>query len=735
MDHHQFEKLFPLGSHLCREPMPAMSELKADMENLKRHGFNLVKLQEHWQVDEPLEGHCDFSRYEELIAHAAKLEMGVYLGLTCEQAPHWLWDKHPGARMVGDNGVPVAFEAQSTLPSDGKPGPCFDHPGAMADQLRFIRKLVAVLGRCENVVVWNTWQEVAYWSEGLVGARVCYCDHTLAAYRRWLAERYGDLDALNRAWNTRYLRWESIVPNRLDRRSCALPQDVDWNYFMDNVQIARILRERAEAIRDADPLHRPVFAHKSAPIIGSGMDWTYARCQDFLGSSCYPAWQSLHAWDDNRPAPGRPLDRHAALLAETSQIALSYDYIRSCNPRGAPVWAAEFQGGPVSTGFHKGRVPSPDDIRRWMLTAVGAGVTGISFWVTRAEILAAEANGFSLLDSQGDTTPRFEEASRIGEAMNRHPELFGRPTWPGAEVAICINEWNYQFCRTMGQGSENLSYDVRGWHRLLWESGIPADFIEAAELEDDLAERYKAILLPFPLSMSEKVARHLAGYVERGGHLISEACPGRMDEHGFCRRGELSPAACELFGVRHETFTLVREPEGETRWSPPERTWGEYLDAAMLDGDGPLAGHRMRANLYVETFACQGSTPCLRYGRAVAGTVRRAGSGQAWLLGTFAGHSGTAYRDPETWACILAILEQCGARPQRAGELLLRKRVVNGKEAWLLTNPHDRDVTERIDAAGWSSVEDMLGEPLRREGDGVTLTVGSLDVRALVLTK
>jgi hypothetical protein len=47
-----FSTLFPLGSHLCREPMPPMSELKRDMENLRRHGFNLVKLQEQWMVDE-----------------------------------------------------------------------------------------------------------------------------------------------------------------------------------------------------------------------------------------------------------------------------------------------------------------------------------------------------------------------------------------------------------------------------------------------------------------------------------------------------------------------------------------------------------------------------------------------------------------------------------------------------------------------------------------------------------
>ena len=72
---------FPLGSHLCREPMPPMDELKRDMETLKRHGFNLIKLQEHWMVDEPLEGQYDFSKYVELIDYAARLETGVYLGL------------------------------------------------------------------------------------------------------------------------------------------------------------------------------------------------------------------------------------------------------------------------------------------------------------------------------------------------------------------------------------------------------------------------------------------------------------------------------------------------------------------------------------------------------------------------------------------------------------------------------------------------------------------------------
>jgi len=355
---------FYLGSHLCRVPQPELSEMLADMEILKKNGFNLIKIQTHWLSDEPVEGQYDFSHYERLIQHAEELGMDVYIGLTCEQAPLWLYEKYPACRMVGVHGVPIIYETQSTLPADGKPGPCFDHPDAMAKQIQYIQSMVKALGKYKNIAVWNTWQEIGYWPSWTIGEpQVCYCENTLKHFRRWLKQKYGSLEEVNRKWKTNFPDWKYIGPNR--QSSIALPQDIDWGEFMDNEQVANILRARVQAIKEVDPLKRPVFAHKGSPNIASGQDWTYAGVLDFLGSSSYPAWGPFQDWDDQAPGRVKRVSKYQGLLTEMwSALAMNFDYIRSVNQEGHPVWAAEFQGGPISSGFHKGRVPSADDIRR-----------------------------------------------------------------------------------------------------------------------------------------------------------------------------------------------------------------------------------------------------------------------------------------------------------------------------------------------------------------------------------
>lgn len=722
---------FYIGSHLCREPMPPMEEMKRDMELLKRKGFNLIKLQENWMIDEPQEGHCDFSRYHELIEHAARLDMGVYLGLTCEQAPNWLFERYPDCAMELRDGRRVAYRAQTTLTADGKPGPCYDHPDAMAAQLRFIGRLVRELGAHENIVVFNTWQEIGYWAENLAGDGVCFCPNTLKAYRGWLRQLYGgDIEALNRHWNCRYAGFDSVEPDRSIRPLCA-PQYFYFRYFMDNVQVANVLRARCEAIRQADPLGRPVFAHKGGMEIGSAVDWQYARCQDFLGVSNYPAWGAGHPWDDSRQQ--RRLERHDALKSEMwDGLAFKMDYLRSASKPGAPVWAAEYQGGPVSTDFHPGRIPDAADMRRWMLTTLGSGATALCFWISRAEIMAPETNGFALLDSEGDSTPRLEEAARIADRLKAYPELFARNNRAPAQVALVVDEWNHQLTSALSFAPQAQNYNLRGWYKVLWEAGISCDFVDL-RFDADRLNDYRAVIVPMPLSMSDEVAGRLLDYAEAGGQLILEGGCGRLSDVALAQRGQMHPKLRAALGCSVTSFRLVREPGDQERWSQRERTWGEYEESRALDGCGALQGIRLRPNVFIERYDAPEEAVCLRFGGEAAGLVRDTGKGRVWLLGSLLGFNATAYTDQESLRGLVQLLALADVHPEHSGRLLLRKRLAANLQAWFVTNPCREALTEELPLPQGARAEDLLGEPLEAAGQGVRLTVDPLDVRVLLV--
>src|SRR5262249_20161548 len=151
------------GTHVFREPHQDENELMSDLPILKRLGFNLIKIQESWAIDEPREGEVDLARIERVIVRARELGLGVYLGLTMEQAPMWMWRKYPDGRLVYANNQPSEDPTQSLLPADGKPGPCWDHPGAREAAIRFIAELARRLGRYDNLMVWDVWQEIGFW--------------------------------------------------------------------------------------------------------------------------------------------------------------------------------------------------------------------------------------------------------------------------------------------------------------------------------------------------------------------------------------------------------------------------------------------------------------------------------------------------------------------------------------------------------------------------------------------
>ncbi len=736
MQDHEKQALFPFGTHVYREPPLPIEQIRADLPLLKRLGFNMIKIQECWNVDEREAGKITLENVLRVVSDARDNGLYVYFGVTMELAPTWFWQKYPDAYLVYNTGERHFDQLQYVIPADGKPGPCWHHPGAREAATRFLETVGREVGRFDNILAWNVWQEIGFWPTrpGMLG--FCYCDNSLREFRSWLGNRYGSVEKLNATWKTGYSSFQEVTPPRV---ATDLPPYVDFRYFMEDVYISEVLRSRAEVLRRSDPGHRPVFAHSDAATIGSTQQWRYAESLDFFGASCYPAWRPFEAWDAGQSSAGGAVEADTGHYAELwSSILLRFDYLRCATP-GGKIWAAEFQGGPIVRGLHRRRIPGAADIQRWVLGSLAAGVQGICFWNHRAEIFWREELGFGLLELEGnEITDRAAEAGRLGKAINRQAALFSQGQVPQSEVAILVSEELFQFHQAthsesyFAPPSEHFAHTVRGIYKALWDHGVSADFLEESELPDR-GPGYKVVFLPFPVALNRTLIANLCDYVRQGGVLLSEACPGRMSEYGFATPGEIPPMLRELFGVTHQDVVIIREPKNGTIWTGPELAYGDTEEYRDLHGTGAFRGQGLMPAYLLQTVNRVTAEAILHDEDKTVGTVHAFGKGSAYLIGTLLGHATISYNDARNGNFLFSILKRHGVFGDSIGKLKRRRRVLGEQAAWFLINTTGSPAEESVPLDGYARVSDLLAGELSATAGRVSIAVGPMSIKCLIL--
>jgi beta-galactosidase len=723
--------IFPYGTHVYREPHLPMEQFRHDFPLLKRLGFNMIKIQEVWAYDESEEGKIDLSNVSQVVSDARQNGLRVYFGVTMETAPAWLWKKYPDATMVYETGQPHADPTQYVLPADGKPGPCWHHPQALELGTRFVEAVGREIGKYDNIEVWNVFQEIGLWPERPGHLGLCYCVNTLNAFRKWLPTRYSSLNDLNATWHTAYGDWEEIQP---PRNSPKVPPTIDWRYFMDDEYLSFSLTWKREAFRRSDPSHRPILAHVGGVTIGSTRDWRYARELDVLGSSCYPAWEPINKWDATHPTAQSPMTEAAQVNHEVNDILLHFDYLRSSKP-DENIWTAELQGGPITEGLNRRRVPSPADIQRWVLSCLAAGTRGICYWNHRPEIFWEEGYGFSLLDWGSDSSERATEAGRIAETINQNAELFVKGEVPKVKVGIVVDEDIYHFAQgSLHDVADHLEYTVTGNWKSFWRLGFATGFVGEQTFPSD-ASQYKLLLAPFPMALSQSLVAKLSKYVDNGGTLVAEACPGRFNNYGMAFVGGMAPGISELFGAKHQGVFLIREPDHGSKWTITEFGPRDQRDFKALQGVGILSGQSAFPAFYLQTLTPEKAAPVLRYNEEIVGCVNSYGSGKAYLLGTLLGHGGPAYDDWRNGELLATIAEKSGVQGDRVGRLVRRRRVLDDRAAWFFFNFSDSRVEETVPLEGYKIANDLLGGDLPEQAGSMRLALDPLQVRCVLLHK
>ncbi|ROP42113.1 beta-galactosidase [Saccharothrix texasensis] len=528
-----------------------------DDELMRRARVNLATVGVFsWALLEPEEGRYDFAWLD---AHLDRLHAGgvaVDLATPTASPPPWFTRAHPDALPVTAEGVRLVHGSRDTY--------CLAAPAYRDAARRVAAALAERYGRHPAVALWHVHNEYA---------TLCFCDHAAAAFRTWLRDRHGTLDALNEAWGTafwsqRYHSWDEVLPPRATQWHHNPGQSLDFRRFFSDVALAAYREQRDEIRAHSD---RPVTTNLMLPGYQNLDLWAFGRELDFVTIDHYP----------DRPG-----------LDAAADTAFGADRARSLG--GGRPWLLMEQG--ANTVYAEGRVlpKDPGDIFRHTLGHIARGSDGALFFQWRQSKAGAETWHSAMVPHAGPDSRIFREVRALGEAVARLAEVAGSTVT--AEVAVLHDAEAWWASEADGLPSPEPGYHsmLRRAHRALWDAGVVTDF---AHPEHDLS-RYRLVLAPALPLVTDAGAANLRRYVAGGGTLLLQHFGGVVDERPHARLGGYPAGPLrEALGVRVEEPRPLRQGERVALSDGAHGTaWSEYLrldgaEAVSAYTHGMLAGH------------------------------------------------------------------------------------------------------------------------------------------------
>ena len=602
---------------------------KKDLEQIKSLGFNTVRCWIEWTNCEPVEGRYDFSALRTLVDLAEQVGLRVIVQVYIDSAPDWVGRKYPDSKFVASNGLAVESQAA--------PGFCFDHLQVRTKILQFFSEAAKVVKDRPAFLGWDLWSEphIINWAEiyhlgDLENLQFCYCHSSLARFRDWLKAKYQTLANLNKAWYRTFESWEEVDPPRFGT-ILTYTDYIDWkNYISD--KLAEDLEMKAEAVEAVVP-GGVVTSHSAIPGLFSRPGWSgtpddrkMAAAVDYYGVSIYPK----HAWTVR---PWSPFFR-----------AAGNDFIRSMSWANDGFYIGELQAGYGVFGMKLSVPVVGADLRDWMWSVVACGARAVNIYAYYPMSSGYEAGGYGLVELDGKVTERAVAAGKIARIITENMELFlkGRP--PRAEVAILYNPLSHmvggqQAFTGEGQpvGVNNLSESLQGIHRAYFERHIPVDFLHVMDLTPERWRRYKLLVVPYPVMMSQADVKKLIAYVDDGGTLLTEARCGWIDERGFSADIIPGGGLHEVLGCREAYLMPLQKPSTlrikGTHEAMPLLRDGDKLDTLFFEEGFELLGSKARVLAEFEN-----GRPAIVYARQ--------GEGRAIIVGSFIGSAYHHFRNP-----------------------------------------------------------------------------------------
>jgi beta-galactosidase len=521
---------YPFGAVYLLEPDQSWSETERDVAVMAEMGYDLVTLwppANSWLASRPDEFCCAGTLRLLDLLHTRGMRAVIQL-IGQNPAQEFLPDclATPDMRVQDRR----SGERRGQWPNCSWANPL--HPGVDTLVRRYLREVMGQLRDHPAVWAWDLFNEAHLRTDDA---------WSVAAYRRWLEQRYGSIAALNHAWYRRYADFTQIDP--ADRMvpysawSSVLPQ-VDYEHFRAELTTSVCARWVGYA-REHDAA-RPMIIDSTGCNLVSGDatlrntdEFGVATTCDIYGGTYYPK-----SW-------GRDLGREPWTFA--LHLAVSAAAARSA---GVPFVVNELQTH-TQNALSPGSEVSPGELSSWIWSTIAAGSKAMQLWRQRPFLHGYQATGRGLTRLDGTPGPRAAAVSALITRLRRHQELIAHAT-PVAPVAMLMTDYRGRLVFDAFRDFENSRHAMAltGWWRLLQATGLPIAVGDLA-VPDTTAQQSPVLVLPATIALDEAQCAWIAERVHAGALVIADARLAATDRAGVAR-AEASPGVIlsPVFGFR-----------------------------------------------------------------------------------------------------------------------------------------------------------------------------------------
>ncbi|MBK8882185.1 MAG: beta-galactosidase [Bacteroidales bacterium] len=336
----------------------------------------------------------------------------------------------------------------------------------------------------------------------------------LSGFRIEMKNKYGQIEILNRKWNSDFKSFEEIKDiNKIFKAEwgAAIPY-YDWTCFCNKhlTDFQRWVRDEVLKYDKRHPFHTNPGAYLTLYHRQEATEWR--SFLNSLGLSIHPSWH-FDIFSQEQYALG---------VAATCELGRAVS-----NPN--PFWISELSGGNNMFRF----CPSANELAQWTWIGISEGAQKIIYWLLNARTSGNESGEWALLDFQNKPTERLNTAKSIADCLKRESAFFSNAKPAESNISILLSpETSLTYDRKEKGSLHTIA--ALGCYQALSERGIASNIV----LTNDFKwanSKGKAVILANMLTIPDVLIDSIKVFLNNGNKMIVLGPTGFYNEFEDCR--------------------------------------------------------------------------------------------------------------------------------------------------------------------------------------------------------